>query len=120
MEGAGSRSTWYAAVGVHVAEVHLAAVLQDAVRLRQNSRLVFAEIDDAVADDDVHAACGDARGFEVFDHALGEGDVALVVAECAGVVLFMRSRHLQTFTQRENGQNMVGRPRAAPPSCRPP
>jgi len=110
--------TWNAPVSVHVAEVHLAAVLQGAVSLRQDNRIVFAEIDDAVADDDVHAARGDARGFEVFDHALGEGDVALVVAKRSGVMLFMRSRHLQTFTQRENGQNMVGRPRAAPSSCR--
>ena len=86
--------TWNAPVSVHVAEVHLAAVLQDAVRLRQNSRLVFAEIDDAVADDDVHAACGDARGFEVFDHALGEGDVALVVAKGPSVMIFVRTCHL--------------------------
>ena len=112
--------TWNAPVSVHVAEVHLAAVLQDAVRLRQNSRLVFAEIDDAVADDDVHAVGSDASGFEVFNYALSECDVALVVAERLGVMLLMRSRHLQTFTQRENGQNMVGTPRAAPPSCRPP
>lgn len=115
-----STSTWNAPVGVDVAEVHLAALFERPVCLSKNSSLVLAEIDDAVADDDVHAACGDARGFEVFDHAFGEGDVALVVAERLGVMLLMRSRHLQTFTQRENGQNMVGTPRAAPPSCRPP
>ena len=36
--------TWNAPVSVHVAEVHLAAVLQGAVSLRQDSRIVFAEM----------------------------------------------------------------------------
>ena len=60
----------------------------------KNSSLVFAKIDDTIADNNVYTVGSDARSLEIFDDALGEGHVALVVAERAGVMLFMRARHL--------------------------
>ena len=89
-----STSTWNAPVGVDVTEVHLAALFERPVCLSKNSSLVLAEIDDAVADDDVHAVGSDASGFEVFNYALSECDVALVVAEGPRVILLVSTCHL--------------------------
>ena len=86
--------TWYAAVGVHVAEVHLSSLLERPVRLSENRGFIFAEIDDTIADYDVHAVGSNTRRLQVLDHALGEGDVALDVAESSCVMLLMRTRHL--------------------------
>lgn len=94
MEGAGSRSTWDAAVGVHVTEVHLAALLERPVRLGENSGLIFAEIDDAIADNNVNAVGGNTSALQVFDHTLSECNVALVVAKGAGMVLHVSASYL--------------------------
>ena len=117
MEGAGSRSTWDAAVGVHVTEVHLAALLERPVRLGENSGLIFAEIDDTIADDDVHAVGSNTRRLQVLDHALGEGDVALDVAESSCVMLLMRTRHLLKRQLLDGWDERSLAPLAAPPSC---
>ena len=95
VEGAGG-STWDAAVGVNVTEVHLAALLERPVRLGENSGLVFAEIDDAIADYNANAVGSNTSALQVFDHTLRECNVALVVAKGAGMVLHVSARYLLT------------------------
>jgi hypothetical protein len=91
-----STSTWNAPVGVDVTEVHLAALFERPVRLGENSGLIFAEIDDAIADNNVNAVGSNTSALQVFDHTLGECDVALVVAKGAGMVIHVSARYLLT------------------------
>lgn len=116
MEEKARRRTWNAAVGVNVTEVHLPALLQSAVRLSENCGLVFAEIDDTIADDYVNAVGSNTCSLQVLDHALDKRDVALVVPESSGVMLVMCARHLWKKLLLDGCHAWAPAPSAAPPS----
>ena len=71
-----------APVGIDVREIKFAARLQQAVRGAKHSRLVGAEIDHAIGNDEVEAARREIEFIQTLKLALDEGRVRLRIAEC--------------------------------------
>ena len=88
-------------VAVHITEVELPSGRQNSIRLAEHSLLVWAEVHDAIANDEVHRLVQDASLIQALDLALHKPHVRLPEAERVAVLLRVLPRNLCVHEQSE-------------------
>mmetsp|Transcript_78878 Transcript_78878/g.189338 ORF Transcript_78878/g.189338 Transcript_78878/m.189338 type:complete len:227 (-) Transcript_78878:255-935(-) len=94
-DGILTQALGYPTVGIHIAEVQLTARLQEREGLAQNALLVGAQVDHAIAHDDVEASRLQAKLAQALDVA--QLEVHIAVAENLRVVLLVLDSDVQLF-----------------------